>query len=438
MPKIKDLVAREILDSRGTPTIEVDVILDLGILGRASVPSGASTGIHEAVELRDQEVRYGGKGVLKAIHHVHTEIKAALLNHEVCDQKIIDDILIRLDGTPNKSRLGANAIMAVSVAVARAASDALKRPLYQYLNQSQMQTKHLQLPVPLMNLINGGAHADNNIDVQEYMIVPVGAPTFKDAILYGVEIFQALKSLLKQQGLNTAVGDEGGFAPHLSSNEAAMALILDAIQIAGFIPGKDIFLALDLASSEFYSEEKYHLAKDQKTFSTEAWVSQLVKWVNQYPILSLEDAMAEEDWQGWKWLTEALGKRIQLVGDDLFVTNTKMLLRGIEENIANAILIKPNQIGTLTETFDAIKMAQVADFATIISHRSGETEDTLIADLAIASNAGQIKAGSLSRTDRVAKYNQLLRIEAALGKSAQYAGHRPYREKVLDHPLKTS
>jgi len=430
MAEIKDLKAREILDSRGTPTIEVDVVLESGIIGRASAPSGASTGMHEAVELRDKEARYSGKGVLKAIHHVHTEIKTALLNHDVRHQKGIDDILIRLDDTPNKSRLGANALMAVSVAAARAASRAVKLPFYQYLNQNQLEIKHSILPVPLMNVINGGAHADNNIDIQEYMILPVGAPSFKEAIRYGVEIFQALKSLLKQKGLSTSVGDEGGFAPHLSSNEAAMELILEAIQIAGFTPGKEIFLALDLASSEFYSEGKYHLAGDNKNFSSEEWVSHLVKWVNQYPILSLEDGMAEEDWQGWKCLTEALGKRIQLVGDDLFVTNTKMLIRGIQEQIANAILIKPNQIGTLTETFHAIQMAQEAHFSTIISHRSGETEDTLIADLAVASNASQIKAGSLSRTDRVAKYNQLLRIEEALGNSAQYAGYAPF-ERLL-------
>ncbi len=421
MAEIKDLRAREILDSRGTPTIEVDVILASGVVGRASTPSGASTGIHEAVELRDKEKRYNGKGVLKGIHHIHTEIKAALLKHDVRHQKGIDDILIHLDNTPNKSRLGANALMAVSVAVARAASNAVKVPFYQYLNQSQNQTKPVSLPVPLMNVINGGAHADNNLEIQEYIIVPVGAPSFKEAIRYGVEVFQSLKSFLKQKGLSTAVGDEGGFAPNLSSDEAAIELILEAIKMAGFTPGKEIFLALDLASSEFYSDGRYHLMTDHKTFHSEEWVAHLAKWVDQYPILSLEDGMAEEDWTGWKQLTEALSNRVQLVGDDLFVTNTKMLMRGIQEQIANAILIKPNQIGTLTETFDAIQLAQEAHFATIISHRSGETEDTLIADLAVASNAGQIKAGSLSRTDRVAKYNQLLRIEEALGSDAQYA-----------------
>lgn len=426
MAEIKDLKAREILDSRGMPTIEVDVLLESGVTGRASVPSGASTGIHEAVELRDNEARYGGKGVLKAIHHVHTEIKTALLNHDVRHQKGIDDILIRLDDTPNKGRLGANALMAVSVAAARAASYAVKMPFYAYLNQNQSETKHATLPVPFLNVINGGAHADNNLDIQEYMVVPVGAPSFKEAIRYGAEIFQALKSLLKQKGLSTGVGDEGGFAPHLSSHEAAMELILEAINKASFMPGKEIFLALDLATSEFYNDGKYHLASENKIFSSDEWVAHLVKWVNQYPILSLEDGMAEEDWQGWKRLTEALGKRIQLVGDDLFVTNTKMLVRGIQEKIANAILIKPNQIGTLTETFQAIKMAQEAHFSTIISHRSGETEDTLIADMAVATNAGQIKAGSLSRTDRLAKYNQLLRIEEELGSSAHYAGHAPF------------
>lgn len=434
MAEIKDLKAREILDSRGTPTVEVDVLLESGVIGRASVPSGASTGMHEAVELRDHEARYGGKGVLKAIHHIQTEIKSALLNHDVRHQKGIDDILIRLDDTPNKSRLGANALMAVSAAVARAASHAVKMPFYQYLNQDRTDTKHPPvLPVPLMNVINGGAHADNAIDIQEYMIVPVGAPSFKEAIRYGVEIFQALKSLLKQKALSTAVGDEGGFAPQLSSNKAAIELILEAIQHAGFSAGKEIFLALDLASSEFYKDGKYHLASENKTFSSEDWVSYLVKLVNSYPILSLEDGMAEEDWHGWKLLTEALDKRVQLVGDDLFVTNTKMLIRGIQEQIANAILIKPNQIGTLTETFHAIQMAQEANFSTIISHRSGETEDTLIADLAVASHAGQIKAGSLSRTDRLAKYNQLLRIEEALGNTAQYAGHSPYKGKATEH-----
>lgn len=426
MAEIKDLKAREILDSRGTPTIEVDVLLESGVVGRASAPSGASTGIYEAVELRDNEARYGGKGVLKAIHHVHTEIKTALLNHDVRHQKGIDDILIRLDDTPNKSRLGANALMAVSVAAARAASHAVKMPFYAYLNQNQSETKHATLPVPFLNVINGGAHADNNLDIQEYMIMPVGAPNFKEAMRYGVEIFQVLKSLLKQKSLSTSVGDEGGFAPHLSSNEAAIELILEAIHQASFTPGKEIFLALDVASSEFYHDQKYHLASEHQVFTSEEWVAYLAKWVNQYPILSLEDGMAEEDWQGWKALTDALGKRIQLVGDDLFVTNTKMLLRGIQEQIANAILIKPNQIGTLTETFHAIQMAQEANFATIISHRSGETEDTLIADLAVASNAGQIKAGSLSRTDRLAKYNQLLRLEEALGSNAQYAGHVPF------------
>jgi enolase len=436
MAEIKDIQAREILDSRGTPTVEVDILLASGVMGRASVPSGASTGIHEAVELRDNEARYGGKGVLKAIHHIQTEIKTALINHDVRHQKGIDDILVRLDDTPNKSRLGANALMAVSVAAARAAANAVKMPFYQYLNQEHHDIKHpALLPVPLMNVINGGAHADNGIDIQEYMIVPVGATSFKEALRYGVEIFQALKSLLKQKGLSTAVGDEGGFAPTLSTNEAAMELILVAIEKAGFAAGKDVFLALDLASSEFYKDGKYHLVSENKKFSPEEWVAYLVKWVNQYPILSLEDGMAEEDWHGWKLLTEALDKRIQLVGDDLFVTNTKMLRRGIQEHIANAILIKPNQIGTLTETFNAINMAKESDFATIISHRSGETEDTLIADLAVASHAGQIKAGSLSRTDRLAKYNQLLRIEEALGNGAQYAGRTPYKDKAIERHL---
>ncbi len=420
MADIKDIRAREILDSRGIPTVEVDVILGSGILGRASVPSGASTGMHEAMELRDGGTRYHGKGVLKAVHFIETEIKTALLDHDARHQKGIDDILMRLDETPNKSRLGANATLAVSVAVARAAALAVKLPLYRSLNQTDLSP--YVLPVPLMNVINGGAHADNTIEIQEFMIVPVGASSFKEALRFGAEVFQSLKSLLKHKGLKTLVGDEGGFAPDLPNSEAAIECIIAAIQQAGFKPGQDIGLALDLASSQFFEKNEYQLKSENKNYTPEKWVSQLVEWVDTYPILSLEDGMAEEDWQGWKLLTNALNSRVQLVGDDLFVTNTKLLMRGIREEIANAILIKPNQIGTLTETCNAVHMAKDANYKTVISHRSGETEDTLIADLAVASRAGQIKAGSLSRTDRICKYNQLLRIEEELGSDANYAG----------------
>jgi len=425
LAEIKEIRAREILDSRGLPTVEADVVLTSGVFGRASVPSGASTGVHEALELRDNDPqRYGGKGVLKAVQQIETTIQHALIGHDVRHQKGIDDILIRLDDTPNKSRLGANAILAVSIASARAAAHAVKTPFYKALRQND--TSPYSLPVPLMNIINGGMHADNNIDIQEFMIVPLGAPSFKEALRWGVEIFQALKSLLKQRGLSTGVGDEGGFAPNLSSNQAALELILEAIQLAGFRSGRDVFLALDIASSEFYREGKYHLS-DKKSYTAKEWVSYLQNWVEQYPIISIEDAMSEDDWAGWKLFSSALNKQIQVVGDDLFVTNTKMLSRGIEENIANAILIKPNQIGTLSETRATIQMAKDAHYATIISHRSGETEDTLIADLAVATNAGQIKTGSLSRTDRTAKYNQLLRIEEELGSQAHYAGSAPYK-----------
>ncbi len=427
MAEIKDIQALEILDSRGTPTVEVEVILETGVVGRASVPSGASTGKYEAVELRDGGTRYGGKGVLNAIHHIQMEIRSALIGHDVRHQKGIDDILVRLDDTPNKKKLGANAILPVSIAVARAAAGAVKLPLYQYLRQGKVGT--FILPVPMMNVINGGVHADNNLDIQEFMIVPAGAPSFKEALRYGVEVFQALKTLLKQQGLVTNVGDEGGFAPNLPSHEMAMQLILQAVEKAGLEPGKDIYLALDLASSTFYNENQYYLRSENKTFNQEEWVSYLSKWVKQYPIISLEDGMAEVDWPGWKLLTETLKEQVQLVGDDIFVTNTKILMRGIKEDVANAILIKPNQIGTLTETCNAIQMAREANFATIISHRSGETEDTLIADLAVAIDAGQIKTGSLCRTDRVAKYNQLLRIEEALGSTAKYAGVAAFKHK---------
>jgi enolase len=420
MAEIKDIHGREILDSRGTPTVEVEVTLESGIIGRASVPSGASTGLQEAVELRDGGPRYGGKGVLKAIEHIQTEIRKALLGRDVRHQKGIDDILMRLDESQNKARLGANAILPVSIAAARAAALAVKMPFYQYIKFDD-HDPHL-LPVPLMNVINGGAHADNNIDCQEFMIIPMGAPSFKEAMRFGVEIFQALKSVLKSKRLSTAVGDEGGFAPDLPSNEAAIECILEAIQKAGFKANNEIYLGLDFASSEFYQNSQYHLASENKTFNSSEWVEYLKKLVDQYPIISIEDGMAEEDWAGWKTLTETLGHRLQLIGDDLFVTNTRLLKRGIDENIANAILIKPNQIGTLTETCHAIEMAKKANYGTIISHRSGETEDTLIADLAVATGAGQIKTGSLCRTDRMAKYNQLLRIEEALGNTAKYAG----------------
>lgn len=422
MSKIKALHAREILDSRGNPTIEVEVIVGAhnNIIGRASVPSGASTGQHEAVEWRDGGIRYGGKGVLRAVHTIETVIRDALLEHDVRYQKGIDDILIQLDNTPNKRLLGANAILAVSLAIARAAAQTVGMPLYQYLNQGNNDSS--LLPVPLINIINGGAHADNTLDIQEFMIMPIGAPTFKEALRFGAETFHALKNILKQQGLNTAVGDEGGFAPNLTSHEAAIQLILEAIEKAGFRAGQDICIALDLASSEFFSDNHYHLKSENKIFNREQWVTYLKQLVAHYPIMSLEDGMAEDDWQGWKLLSEAFQPQIQLVGDDIFVTNVERLAKGIAEKIGNAILIKPNQIGTLTETCNAIQLAVKAQYATVISHRSGETEDTFIADLAVATNARQIKAGSVSRSDRVAKYNQLLRIEEALGSKAQYAG----------------
>jgi len=430
MAEIKDVRAREILDSRGIPTVEAEVVLVSNVIGLASVPSGASTGINEAVELRDgDEKRFAGKGVLKAINHIETEIKNALLGHDVRHQKGIDEIMIQLDGTPNKERLGANAILAVSIASARAASKATKMPFFQYLQHGQPEHPTL-LPVPMMNIINGGAHADNTLDVQEFMIMPVGAPTFKEALRYGAEIFHVLKSLLKQRNFNTAVGDEGGFAPNLPTTTAALDFILEAIHTAGFKPGKEIFLALDFASSEFYENGQYVLKGENKSFDSENWVAHCVQLVDQYPILSLEDAMSEEDWRGWKLLTDTLGDRLQLVGDDLFVTNPNLLMRGIRDKIANAILVKPNQIGTLTETTDTIKMAKAANIATIMSHRSGETEDTLIAALAIASQTGQIKTGAVSRSERTAKYNELLRIEEALATEAQYAGKVPYKGKT--------
>jgi len=423
MAEIKKIQAREILDSRGIPTVEADVILSSGVVGRASVPSGASTGKQEAVELRDGGRRYQGKGVLKAVEWIQTEIQKALIDHDVRHQKGIDEILINLDGTPNKSRLGANSLLAVSLAAARAGALAVRLPLYEYLSLGQKIT---HLPVPLFNVINGGVHANNNLDIQEFMIVPIGASSFKEALRYGAEVFQALKALLKERNFSTAVGDEGGFAPSLNSHQAAIELILTAIENAGFKPGKDISLALDLASSEFYREEKYCLASENKAFTAAEWVDYLNGWVRQYPILSLEDAMSEEDWLGWKLLSERLGQKAQLVGDDLFVTNDKLLARGIQNGIANAVLIKPNQIGTLTETLRTIHLAKENNYAQVFSHRSGETEDTFIADLAVATNAYQIKTGSLSRGERTAKYNQLLRIEEALGSSVEYLGLRAF------------
>lgn len=419
MPQIRQIKALEILDSRGTPTVEAEVILQNGQTGRASVPSGASTGSHEAVELRDKDgKRYLGKGVLKAVAAINIEIAATLKNFDALNQEKIDAELIRLDGTQNKSRLGANAMLAVSLAVAKAAAAFKCVPLYQYLGGAE----NYVLPVPMMNIINGGVHADNNLDFQEFMILPVGAQSFPEAVRYGAEIFQHLKSVLKERGFNTNVGDEGGFAPSLATHEEALELILKAIELAGLQAGKDIFLGLDLASNEFYREGRYHLAAEKQALTAEALVDYLSKLVDSYPIISIEDGMAENDWSGWQLLTERLGKRIQLVGDDIFVTNTKLLQEGIGKKVANAILIKPNQIGTLTETLAAIQMAKKASYNTIISHRSGETEDTTIADLVVASNAGQIKTGSLCRSDRVSKYNQLLRIAASLGGGARYAG----------------
>lgn len=421
MSLIADIHARTILDSRGYPTVEADVILQSGARGRAAVPSGASTGSHEALELRDGGARFAGKGVTQAVSHINGVIREALLGFDARQQSQLDKTLCQLDGTANKSKLGANALLAVSLATAKAAAAAQQLPLYQYLHRIDHADTRLCLPVPLMNVINGGAHADNNLSIQEFMIVPLGASSFSEALRYGAEIFYGLKSQLKQRGLNTAVGDEGGFAPDLPSNEAALDLLMAAITQTGLKPGHDVALALDLASSEFYKAGHYQLSA-QQALSAEQWSACLQRWIATYPIVSIEDAMAENDWQGWKLLTDALGARVQLIGDDLFVTNTEILQKGITEKIANAILIKLNQIGTLSETLAAIDMARNAGYTSIISHRSGETEDTTIADLAVATGVGQIKTGSLCRTDRVAKYNQLLRIEEALGCDASYAG----------------
>lgn len=423
--RITGIEAREILDSRGNPTIEVDVFLEMGVYGRAAIPSGASTGEHEAVELRDNDVkRYGGKGVTKAVELVNEEIAPELLGMEVRDQREIDDLLIDLDGTKNKGRLGANAILGVSLAVAKAAAEAHGLPLYKYIGGANA---HL-LPTPMMNILNGGAHADNNVDIQEFMVVPGSAPTFAEALRVGVEVFHALKQVLKNKGLSTAVGDEGGFAPNLGSNEEAVEVILEAIKKAGYKAGKDVWIALDPASSEFYKDGVYTMnAEKTPSKSTGDMIKFWEDWVKQYPIVSIEDGLAENDWDGWKDLTSRLGNTIQLVGDDIFVTNRDYLGRGIREGVGNAILVKVNQIGTLTETLDTIAMAQRAGYATVISHRSGETEDTTIADLAVATNSGQIKTGSASRSDRVAKYNQLLRIEEELGPQAVYSGLDVFR-----------
>ena len=425
MSSIVDVVGREILDSRGNPTVECDVWLESGVMGRAAVPSGASTGIREAIELRDKDPkRFGGKGVLEAVRHVNEDIANAVLGIEASDQSYIDRTMIELDGTENKGRLGANAILAVSMAVARAAAEESGLPLYRYFGGTSAVT----LPVPMMNVINGGAHANNNLDLQEFMIIPLGAPTFREAVRYGAETFHALKSILNSRGMSTAVGDEGGFAPALSSHEEAIELIVEAIEKAGFRPGDDIAIGLDCAGSEFYDAEKnlYTLTKQGKTFTAEEWIAVLEGWVQKYPVISIEDGMAEGDWEGWAKLTQALGKKVQLVGDDLFVTNPKILAEGIEKGVANSILIKVNQIGTLSETFEAIRMAHRAGYTAVVSHRSGETEDSTIADIAVGLNAGQIKTGSMSRSDRMAKYNQLLRIEERLGEAAVYPGRKAF------------
>ncbi|HOI28202.1 MAG TPA: phosphopyruvate hydratase [Melioribacteraceae bacterium] len=422
MTTIVDVWGREILDSRGNPTIEVEVTLENGIVGRAAVPSGASTGENEAVELRDgDKSRYLGKGVKKAVDNVNDRIADELIDFDATDQVAIDNMLIQLDGTPTKSELGANAILGASLACAKAAAESLGLPLYRYIGGVSART----LPVPMMNILNGGKHADNNVDFQEFMVMPVGAPNFAEALRYGAETFHTLKSVLKKKGYNTAVGDEGGFAPNLKSNEEAIEVILEAIEKAGFKSGKDIFIALDPAASEMWDNDKksYFFFKSDKSYmAPEKMVDYWVNWINKYPIISLEDGMAEFDWEGWKMLTDKAGNKIQLVGDDLFVTNTDYLAKGIEKGVANSILIKVNQIGTLTETLDAIEMAKRAKYTAVISHRSGETEDTTIADIAVATNAGQIKTGSASRTDRIAKYNQLLRIEEELDTTAVFPG----------------
>lgn len=423
MSAIVDIVGREILDSRGNPTVECDVLLESGTMGRAAVPSGASTGSREAIELRDGDKgRYLGKGVLKAVENINTEISEAVLGLDASEQAFLDRTLNDLDGTDNKGRLGANATLAVSMAVARAAAEESGLPLYRYFGGMG----GMQLPVPMMNVINGGAHANNSLDLQEFMIIPVGAPSLREAVRYGAEVFHALKKILHDRGISTAVGDEGGFAPSVENHEAAIQIILEAIDKAGYAAGTQIALGLDCAASEFYKDGQYVLAGENLTLSAGNWADMLATWVDKYPIISIEDGMHEGDWDGWKLLTERLGKRVQLVGDDLFVTNTKILQEGIDKGIANSILIKINQIGTLTETFAAIEMAKRAGYTAVISHRSGETEDSTIADIAVGTNAGQIKTGSLSRSDRIAKYNQLLRIEEDLGDVASYPGRAAF------------
>jgi enolase len=430
MSRIKDIRGREIIDSRGNPTVEADVVLDSGVVGRAAVPSGASTGTREAVELRDGDPkRYGGKGVLKAVEHINTVLKQALVGADPRDQAGIDAQMIKLDGTENKGRLGANAILGVSLAAAHAAARDAGVPLYRYLAQLSGAEREPLMPVPMMNIVNGGAHANNSLDVQEFMILPVGAPTFREALRYGAEIFHTLKKLLAARGLSTAVGDEGGFAPDLESNEAALGIIMEAIETAGYQPGKQVYLGLDVASSEFFKHGMYELESEKRRFTAADFTRYLADLAAKYPIISIEDGMSEADWDGWATLTRALGGKIQLVGDDVFVTNTRIFKEAIARHIANAILIKPNQIGTLTETLAAIEMADTAHYASVVSHRSGETEDSTIADIAVASAATQIKSGSMSRSDRIAKYNQLLRIEAELGK-VRYAGREAFPVKI--------
>jgi len=423
MSAIVDIVGREVLDSRGNPTVECDVLLESGVMGRAAVPSGASTGSREAIELRDGDMgRYLGKGVLKAVDHINHNISEAVLGLDASEQAFLDKTLIELDGTDNKSNLGANAMLAVSMAVARAAAEEAGLPLYRYFGGMNS----VQLPVPMMNVINGGAHANNSLDLQEFMIIPVGAPSFREAVRWGAEVFHALKKIIHDKGMSTAVGDEGGFAPNVAGHEAAILLILEAIDKAGYTAGEQIALGLDCAASEFYKDGKYHLEGEGLVLSAGEWTDMLATWCDKYPIISIEDGMHEGDWEGWKHLTERLGQKVQLVGDDLFVTNTKILKEGIEKGVANSILIKINQIGTLTETFAAIEMAKRAGYTAVISHRSGETEDSTIADIAVGTNAGQIKTGSMSRSDRMAKYNQLLRIEEDLGGVAYYPGRSAF------------
>ncbi|WP_416696034.1 phosphopyruvate hydratase [Candidatus Pseudothioglobus sp. Uisw_050_01] len=423
---IKKIIAREVLDSRGNPTVEADVILTNGILGRAIVPSGASTGQREALELRDgDKSRYLGKGVLKAVNFINTEISDSLKGMDVSNQKAIDHKMIDMDGTDTKSRLGANSILAVSLACAHANAQNKNQSLFRSFDFSET----FQMPVPMMNIINGGEHANNSVDIQEFMIIPAGAPSFKEALRYGTEVFHHLKAVLEQKALNTAVGDEGGFAPDLKSNEEALEVIIEAINNAGYTPGKDIFIGIDAASSEFYKNGTYNLASEGLKLSNSEFTEYLASWVEKYPIISIEDGMDENDWEGWEMLTQKLSNSVQLVGDDLFVTNSKILAKGIKNNIANSILIKVNQIGTLTETFDAMKMALDAGYTCVMSHRSGETEDTTIADLSVATNCGQIKTGSLSRSDRLAKYNRLLRIEEELGDEAKYPGLAAFKNQ---------